>query len=102
MLLVVDLNTDEVLTLPLPRWVNDVSISPDGRRVVAVSGYAGDGIYLIDVETADVQEVANPIVEGLTSVEWSPDGRHIAAGGFNSTVPVMDANGATRIHAPRA
>jgi WD40 repeat protein/DNA-binding SARP family transcriptional activator/tRNA A-37 threonylcarbamoyl transferase component Bud32 len=75
------------------KWVNDIAISPDGRWVVAVSGYSGEGIDLIDVETAEVHPIANPIVAGLTSVAWSPDGRHIAAGTFDRLVPVMNADG---------
>jgi WD40 repeat protein/DNA-binding SARP family transcriptional activator len=90
---VVDLSTDRVLTFPSAPFVNDVSISPDGRRIVAVGGDPNDAIHLIDVKTAHTRRIANPIDNGLTTVAWSPDGRHIAMGGWDPTVAVTDANG---------
>jgi WD40 repeat protein len=48
---------------------------------------------LIEVETSEVRSVANPVVHGLMSVAWSPDGRHIAAGSLDSSVALMDADG---------
>jgi WD40 repeat protein/DNA-binding SARP family transcriptional activator len=90
---VVDLDTDRVRTFPAAPYTNDVALSPNGRRVVAVGGYPGEVFHLIDVETADVRKIPNPRDNGLISVAWSPDGRHIAAGGWWSSVSVMDANG---------
>jgi WD40 repeat protein len=90
---VLDLNEDRVLTFPAPPWVNDVSLSPDGRRVVAVSGYLGSPLHLIDVETGTVHRIDHPEGHAFLSVAWSPDGRHIAAGGWSRAVSVMDPNG---------
>jgi WD40 repeat protein len=90
---VVDLDTGEVITFPALRWVNDISLSPDGRQVVAVSGRLGDPIYRIEIETGTRHEVAHPEGHAFLSVAWSPDGRHIAAGGWDPAVSVMDANG---------
>ena len=89
---VVDLNTDQVVTFPAPPYVNDVAISPNGRWIVAVSGWAGEDLHLIDVDTAEVRAIEDPSGLGLMSVAWSPDGRRIAAGGFGDAV-VLRANG---------
>jgi WD40 repeat protein len=90
---VLDLNSDRVLTFPAQPYVNDVSLSPDGGRVVAVSGYTGEDILLIDVDRAIVRRVEDPSIQGFLSVAWSPDGRHFAAGGWGGTVVLMDADG---------
>jgi WD40 repeat protein/DNA-binding SARP family transcriptional activator len=90
---VLDLDTDRVSTFPAPPWVNDVATSPNGRWVLAVSGYSGGVMHLIDVQTGDVRRIPTPLAFGLTSVAWSPDGRHVAAGGFGSSVVVIDPKG---------
>ncbi|HET9724906.1 MAG TPA: hypothetical protein VFR44_13840, partial [Actinomycetota bacterium] len=90
---VLDLDTDRVSTFPAPPWVNDVATSPHGRWVLAVSGYSGEVMHLIDVQTGDVRRIPTPLAFGLTSVAWSPDGRHVAAGGFGSSVVVMNPKG---------
>lgn len=90
---VVDVGTGEVLTFPSPPYVNDVAISPDGRSVVAVGGKPSAAIDLIDVGTAQVRRIVNPTENGLTTVAWSQDGRHIAVSGWDSAVAVMDASG---------
>ena len=89
---VVELNTGKVQTFSAAPFTNEVALSPDGRRVVAVGGFAGEVFHLIDVETGEVRRIPNPQAYGLTSVAWSPDGRHIAAGSFGPPV-VMDTNG---------
>jgi WD40 repeat protein len=89
---VLDLRSDTVTTFPSAPYVNDVSISPDGSRVVSVGGFQGRAdLLVVDVETAKVQRIPND--QGLLSVAWSPDGRFIAAGGFGSSVLVVDAEG---------
>jgi WD40 repeat protein len=90
---VADLSADPALTFPVETSVIDVALSPEGRRLVVVSGFTGQPITLIDVDTSEVREVANPIVHSLESVAWSPDGRHIAAGSLDSSVALMDADG---------
>ena len=97
---VVDLDATQITTFPAPDYVNDVSMSPNGRWVLAVSGWSGGVMHLIDVQTGDVRQIPNPIIEGLTSVAWSPDGRHIAAGGFGTSVLVMDPKGRDGAGAP--
>ena len=87
---VVDLNTDEVMTFPAPKWTNDVSISPDGSHVVAVSGFLGVDHRVIDVGSGKGDRIQGG---AFTSVAWSPDGRRLAAGGFPHEVFVMDPNG---------
>ena len=94
---VLDLSADRVLTFPAPPYVNDVALSPDGSRLVAVGGdYRGDNIHLIDVASGEVQRIPDPESVGLISVAWSPDGRYIAAGGWLGAVPVWDASGELR------
>jgi WD40 repeat protein len=58
-----------------------------------VGGYAGEDFHVIDVETANIRRLQMPRDESLMSVAWSPDGKHIAAGTFGHSVPVMDAKG---------
>jgi WD40 repeat protein len=48
---------------------------------------------VIDLATGDVRELTNPGPFGFTSIAWSPDGRYLAAAGWDASVPVWDAGG---------
>jgi WD40 repeat protein len=90
---VVDLSTQRVLTLPGPSETNTTALSPDGSRIAMASGSAPGDVWVTDIATGDVHELTNPGKFGFTSIAWSPDGRYLAAGGWDAAVPVWDARG---------
>jgi WD40 repeat protein len=90
---VVDVSTQRVLKLPGPWETQATAFSPDGSRIAMASGAAPGDVWVIDVATGDVRELTNPGLLGFTSIAWSPDGRYIAAGGWDTAVPVWDARG---------
>lgn len=65
--------------------INGIALSPDGRRVAAVSEF-DDRILVWD--TATSKEVARFSGQGapLSSVAFSPDGKSIATGAFDGTI----------------
>ena len=65
--------------------INGLALSPDGRRVAAVSEF-GDLILVWD--TATSKEVARFAGQGapLSAVAFAPDGKSIATGAFDGTI----------------
>jgi len=94
---VVDVSTQRVLKLPGPWETQATAFSPDGSRIAMASGAAPGNVWVTDLATGDVRELMNPGSFGFTSIAWSPDGRYLAAGGWDAAVPVWDARG--RVHA---
>jgi len=90
---VVDLSTQRVVAFPGPPQTNATAFSPDGSRIVAASGRPPGEVWVTDLATGDVHELKNPESLGFSSIAWSPDGKYIAAGGWDTTVPVWDAGG---------
>jgi Tol biopolymer transport system component/predicted Ser/Thr protein kinase len=77
---------------PLPENVtpyDDVSVSPDGRRL-AFAATGQDGLWLRDVDAQEWRRL--PGTEGALTLFWSPDGRHV---GFtvDNTVKKIDTTG---------
>jgi len=80
-------------------WVNRVSWSPDGTRIVSCD------------QTSDPQRIATAQVwnattgetlvtyrnhrNGVYAVSWSPDGKRIASSGYDGTLQVWDATTGT-------
>lgn len=93
---VVDLSTDERMTFPAPPYVNDAELSPDGRTVAAVGGYAPGDLFLINIERGTVLRLKGTGGNGFTTVSWRPDGRYVAAAGWDSAVQVWDTTGRLR------
>jgi WD40 repeat protein len=62
---------------------------------MASGGPPGD-VWVTDIGTGEVRELVNPGSFGFTSIAWSPDGRYLAAGGWDAAVPVWDARGELR------
>jgi serine/threonine protein kinase/WD40 repeat protein len=90
---VVDLSTERVLTFPAPPAANATALSPDGSRIAMASGGPPGDVWVTDIATGDVRELMNPGSFGFSSIAWSPDGRYLAAGGWDAAVPVWDARG---------
>ncbi|HLA92193.1 MAG TPA: BTAD domain-containing putative transcriptional regulator [Actinomycetota bacterium] len=93
---VVDLSTQRILTLPAPPESNATALSPDGKQLAVASGTPPGVVWVTDIATGHVRELPNPGRYGFSSIAWSPDGRYIAAGGWEAAVPVWDARGTLR------
>ncbi len=65
------------------------SLSPDGRQV-AFASFSGAGVVVTDVETGKRAVRLGTRGSNMIDVEWSPDGRWIAAGGDDAMVGVWD------------
>jgi serine/threonine protein kinase/WD40 repeat protein len=90
---VVDLSTQRVLRFRPPLDANATAFSPDGTQIAIASGSAPGDVWVTDIATGDVHELTNPGKLGFTSIAWSPDGRYLAAAGWDTSVPVWDARG---------
>ncbi len=56
-----------------------LSWSPNGKRVaIAVKSGSHDAIFLINVQTDDMQKIEFDNLNGVFSVSWSPDGDRLA------------------------
>ncbi|KIM21961.1 hypothetical protein M408DRAFT_79768 [Serendipita vermifera MAFF 305830] len=80
-------------------WVNAVSFSPDGRRIVSGSG--DTTIRIWDAETGEM--VTKPLKGhdwAVNSVEFSHDGRRIVSGSDDGTIRVWDAETGELVSGP--
>jgi WD40 repeat protein len=79
-----DATTGELLQMLTPNpavngaWLGGVAFSPDGRQLVA-SGI-DQKVHLWDVASGNLIFTAEPKLGVLTTVHFSPDGRHLAIG----------------------
>ena len=82
-------------------WVNDVAVSPDGRRIAVASQEADNLVQIFD---ADTGQPAGPPLRGhekhVQSIAYSPDGDRIATASNDKTVRIWDAHTAQPIGAP--
>jgi WD40 repeat protein len=82
-------------------WVNDVAVSPDGRRIAVASQEADNLVQIFD---ADTGQPAGPPLRGhdkhVQSIAYSPDGDRIVTGSNDKTVRIWDAHTGQPIGAP--
>jgi hypothetical protein len=74
-----------------------LAFSPDGRTLAVAGGAPGTlgEVRLCDVERRDAGRVLDRITDVMLAVTWSPDGRHLAAGGADNAIRVFSiASGA--------
>lgn len=74
-----EIGSESYVKLTQGEFLNkDVSISPDGRKIVYVSNISGqDELYIMNLEEDEVIRLTdNNLIEGYT--DWSPDGKQIA------------------------
>ncbi len=94
-----DSRTLEPVGAPIehPKSAHVTAFSPDGSRLAVACSYAGDGfIHVWDVTTR--QQVERLPCTSASALAWAPDGRTLAAGGFQPTLDVwtLSATGATK------
>jgi WD40 repeat protein/class 3 adenylate cyclase len=74
-----------------PVW--RVAVSRDGSRIATVRNFGGT-VSAWEADTGErVFEVEVERFEQLSSLDWSPDGRHLAVGSFDGSVTLLDAEG---------
>lgn len=74
-------------------WVNSIAFSPDGSCLAV--GDSGGIVSIYDYEENGTETETNMITwfrrnEALLSVEWSPNGKYLYAGGEDRSVTVID------------
>jgi WD40 repeat protein len=74
---------EEVFFTRLPTWCVSIALSPDGR-IAALGHYRA--VYLVDAARGRLLE-ALPI-ETLVPLHFTPDSRHLIAGGQNGTLRI--------------
>lgn len=101
--------TAQEASTPGTTYILDIAWSPDGTRLAAVGAYPGTS-----TEKSSLPDDAHgylSVIDGLsgssifiteppsafTSVVWSPDGKRLALGSFDSTVWIVDAATGERI-----
>jgi WD40 repeat protein len=74
-----------------PLW--QIAATLDGRRIAAVQNFSGI-VSAWDTTTLDrVFETDVVPHSEVSSIDWSPDGRHLAAGSFDGSLTVLDGDG---------
>lgn len=76
-------------------WVNSLSFSPDGSFLAV--GDSGGIVSVYDYEDSGEEVETNMIAwfkrkSALLSIDWSPDGKWLYAGGEDRSVTVIDTN----------
>jgi WD40 repeat protein len=76
-----------------------LSVSPDGRKVAAARGFQDAGGALMVWDLVDgKQTVVAEHKRGLLGAAFSPDGRRLAAGGFEGVLRIYDAASGKLLH----
>jgi WD40 repeat protein len=79
--------TGETETISQGPWYNArLAFSPNGKLLLAASDSAGPTLKLWDVASKRIRAYLGGERVQVEAAAWSPDGRHVAAGGKNQTV----------------
>jgi WD40 repeat protein len=73
--------------------VSVVAFSPDGQTIAVTEGrgfISDDAVHLFDVTTGKRQRTIRGHAGLIAGVTFSPDGKRLATGGWDSTVLVWD------------
>ena len=90
-----DVNTGTPLTKVWhhPDWIGGIAFSPDGTTLASAGGKT---IQLYDVDTGQrVYKTFTGHTAGITSVVYTPDGKHIASGSEDGTILLWDLTNKT-------
>ena len=89
---------EKVVQLKSVSWQNALATSPDGKMLVVTE--VSQGPTFVDASTGAVVKMVE--CGNVTSVAWSADGKHVAAGTGGSEVALIDPSTfevVTKIHA---
>ena len=77
---------------PEPVW--RVAATADGSRIATVRNFGGV-VSAWDADSGDRAFNVDVVPEGeeISSLDWSPDGQHLAVGAFDGSVTVLDESG---------
>lgn len=83
----------KLITIPVNSVLRPVW-SPDSKRLAFTNFLVGDGIYLLDVDSATLTHLTNSS-DVQSNPVWSPDGKWLAYFGASSEVYLVDPEGGT-------
>lgn len=82
----------------LPERIWGLAYSPDGKRIAVAAGEPGVSgeLRVCDRDASTSGKMFERISDMMLAVRFSPDGKHIAAGGADNAARIFDAGGGKR------
>lgn len=97
-----DVDTGALLLASSPRWRGEreaiIALSPDGSTLARSDV---DGVAVLDSRTFERRLTLSGVSEGVSALDFSPDGTRIAAGYADGAVVVWDLPTHSQVHAFR-
>lgn len=83
-----------------PAWVENLALSPDGKRIAACANNAEREIRVWDIATGT--ELFPPMMhqDGVGSIKFSPDGKFLVSASWDTTVRIWNAQTGRAIDPP--